>query len=112
MVDVHAPELLRDKAACVTSGSGTGLGRATALATETFVTKYPAALQEAARGGQPLPRFGHEKELAASVAYVATDAAEYVTGCVLRIDGGRDNDSSTFPPAGYVQGGQILAGKE
>lgn len=81
------------------------------MATETFVTKYPPALQEAARLGQPLPRFGDENEWAAFVAYMASDAAEYFTGCVLTMDGGRDNYSSTFPPASYVQGGQILAEK-
>jgi len=80
-----------------------------AMATETFITKYPAALQEAARLGQPLPRLGNEDEWASFVAYMASDAAAYFTGCVLTMDGGRDNYSSTFPPASYVQGGQVLA---
>ncbi len=79
------------------------------MATETFVTKYPAALQEAARLGQPLPRFGNEEDWAAFVAYMASDAAGYFTGCVLTMDGGRDNYASTFPPAGYVDAGQIVA---
>lgn len=79
------------------------------MATETFVTKYPAALQEAARLGQPLPRFGDEQQWATFVAYMASDAASYFTGCVLTMDGGRDNYASTFPPASYLQGGQVLA---
>lgn len=79
------------------------------MATDTFVTKYPVALQEAARQGQPLPRFGKEHEWACFVAYMASDAAAYFTGCVLTMDGGRDNYSSTYPPDSYVQGGQILA---
>lgn len=79
------------------------------MATETSVAKYPAALLEAARLGQPLPRFGKEEEWASFVAYMASDAAAYFTGCVLTMDGGRDNYSSTFPPASYVEGGQVLA---
>jgi citronellol/citronellal dehydrogenase len=79
------------------------------MATETSVAKYPAALLEAARLGQPLPRFGKEEEWASFVAYMACDAASYFTGCVLTMDGGRDNYSSTFPPASYVEGGQVLA---
>ncbi len=79
------------------------------MATETFVTKYPPALQEAARLGQPLPRFGNEDEWAAFVAYMSSDAAGYFTGCVLTMDGGRDNYASTFPPASFVAGGAILA---
>jgi citronellol/citronellal dehydrogenase len=80
-----------------------------AMATDTFITKYPAALQEAARSGQPVPRLGNAQEWAHFVAYMASDAASHFTGCVLTMDGGRDNYSSTFPPPSYIQAGQILA---
>lgn len=79
------------------------------MATEIFTTKYPAALQEATRLGQPLPRLGTEDEWASFVAYMASDAAEYFTGCVLTMDGGRDNYSSTFPPPSYVEQGRVVA---
>jgi citronellol/citronellal dehydrogenase len=77
------------------------------MATEKVVTKYPPMLQRAVQQGQPLPRYGTEEEWATFVAYMASDAAAYFTGCVLTMDGGRDNYSSTFPPASYVEAGQI-----
>lgn len=79
------------------------------IATETFVTKYPPALQEAARTGQPISRLGAEEDWASFVAYMSSDATSYFTGCVLTMDGGRDNYSSTFPPESYVQAGQVIA---
>jgi 2,4-dienoyl-CoA reductase (NADPH2) len=37
----------------------------------------------------PLARFGREDEIAGAVAYLMGDGADYVTGSVLTIDGGR-----------------------
>jgi NAD(P)-dependent dehydrogenase (short-subunit alcohol dehydrogenase family) len=36
----------------------------------------------------PFTRFGQPSELAAAFAYLASDDASYVTGVVLRVDGG------------------------
>ena len=38
---------------------------------------------------------------------MSSDAAAYFTGCVLTMDGGRDNYATTFPPATYIEAGQI-----
>lgn len=78
-----------------------------AMATETFMTKYPETLKKSVMQGQPLARFGAEDEWASFVAYMSSDAAAYFTGCVLTMDGGRDNYATTFPPATYIEAGQI-----
>jgi NAD(P)-dependent dehydrogenase (short-subunit alcohol dehydrogenase family) len=43
---------------------------------------------EALRARQPLGRLGTTEEIAEAIAYLASDAAEFVTGSVLVIDGG------------------------
>ena len=45
-------------------------------------------VQEAAKKGIPLGRFGTPEDIAGTVAYLCSDAASYVTGQVIMVDGG------------------------
>jgi len=36
----------------------------------------------------PLGRFGRRDEVAAVIAFLASDEASYITGCTLSVDGG------------------------
>jgi beta-ketoacyl ACP reductase len=55
-------------------------------------TDMTAELSEARRneilGNVPLKRYGHAGEVAGAALYLASDAAAYVTGAVLPVDGG------------------------
>ncbi len=68
------------------------------MGTEMFNTKYPPELRAVVEQSQPLARVGTEWEWANFVTYMASDAAGFFTGCVLTMDGGRDNYSTAFPP--------------
>jgi 3-oxoacyl-[acyl-carrier protein] reductase len=48
----------------------------------------PDALQSGLRRAIPLGRFGATEELAGAVAFLLSPAAAYITGAVLRVDGG------------------------
>ncbi|AMT73278.1 SDR family oxidoreductase [Mycobacteroides immunogenum] len=67
------------------------------MGTEVFNTKYPAQYRAIVEQSQPLTRVGTEWEWANFVTYMAADVAGFFTGCVLTMDGGRDNFSSNFP---------------
>ena len=48
----------------------------------------PEALKEQLRAATPLGRFGETTEIAAAVAFLASDEAAFITGQVLAVDGG------------------------
>jgi len=56
---------------------------------ETDMTSgLPDAIKEGAKAVTPLKRFGQAGEIAAAVAYFASEEAGYTTGQVLAVDGG------------------------
>lgn len=69
------------------------------MATETFMTKYPQSVVDAAAATVPLGRMGKPKEVAWLVAQLASPAGDYMSGSVLTVDGARDNYLGTWPPA-------------
>lgn len=48
-----------------------------------------AAGQQAAAAAMPLQRVGHPEEVAAAVVWLCSDAADFITGTSLTIDGGK-----------------------
>ncbi|MGE0151044.1 MAG: SDR family oxidoreductase [Reyranellaceae bacterium] len=62
--------------------------------------KYPEAAHDTLRNVAkrvPLKRHGTESEIAAAVAFLLSEAAAYITGAFIRVDGGvHNNNRSTF----------------
>ena len=64
---------------------------------------WPSAEMEAAVRAQiPLGRFGRAEEVAAAIAWLASDDAAWVTGTVLVMDGGWSLPQSLLPGEGKV----------
>ena len=78
--------------------------------TETLRTKYPKAVVDNVANTVPLGRLGTEEEMAWLLAFLASPAGDFFSGCVLTIDGARDNWFGAWPPGGAAgEGGEPLA---
>jgi len=53
-----------------------------------MTTNLPDAVKETYRGQIPLGRFGTAADVAAAVAFLASDGAAYITGQVIHVNGG------------------------
>ena len=60
----------------------------TALLDEVRASARGAKIMDAVRRSIPLGRLGRPEDVAAAVAYFASDGANYVTGQVLSVSGG------------------------
>ena len=66
--------------------------------TEVIRTKYPPQVSENVAHTIPLQRMGTPEEMAWMIAYLASPAGDFLSGCVITIDGARDNWFGPWPP--------------
>jgi citronellol/citronellal dehydrogenase len=88
--------------------------RLTAIASGHFDTealeKYPEPVRAGVARTVPLGRLGRPEEQAWLVAFIASPAGDYHSGCVFTIDGARDNWFGPWPPPGLTdESGKPLA---
>ncbi|TMK72627.1 MAG: SDR family oxidoreductase [Actinobacteria bacterium] len=78
--------------------------------TEVIRTKYPPQVSENVAHTIPLQRMGTPEEMAWMIAYLASPAGDFLSGCVITIDGARDNWFGPWPPPGATgESGEPLA---
>ena len=77
--------------------------------TETLRTKYPAEISATVARTIPLQRMGREEEMGWLVAFLASPAGDFFSGCVITIDGARDNWFGAWPPGVYGDSGELPA---
>jgi citronellol/citronellal dehydrogenase len=74
--------------------------------TEVLRTKYPREVSESVAGTVPLGRLGTPEEMAWLIAYLASPAGDFFSGCVITLDGARDNWFGSWPPGAYGETGE------
>jgi citronellol/citronellal dehydrogenase len=78
--------------------------------TEVIRTKYPPQVSENVAKTIPLQRLGTPQEMAWMIAYLASPAGDFLSGCVITLDGARDNWFGPWPPPGAAgESGEPLA---
>jgi NAD(P)-dependent dehydrogenase (short-subunit alcohol dehydrogenase family) len=78
--------------------------------TETLRTKYPPQVVENVHRTVPLGRLGTAEEMAWLIAFIASPGGDFLSGCVITVDGARDNWFGAWPPGGSSdEAGEPLA---
>ncbi len=78
--------------------------------TEVLRTKYPPQVAENVHRTVPLGRLGSPEEMAWLIAFIASPGGDFLSGCVITVDGARDNWFGAWPPGGASdEAGEPLA---